>query len=107
MVDRSLTQKGRSMSASEGLIGCSNFSTRPIERVGEFVEVVPGIVVTLMENDSISYRCTMLVNIFDSRAYDIAHLYSSRTLTESSAVEDIRFHPVNLRSLRFNAEYKF
>ena len=107
MVDRFLTQKVGSMRAPEGLIGYSDFLTRPIERVVEFVEVVPGIVVTLMENDSISYRCTMLVNIFDSRAYDIAHLYSSRTLTESSAVEDIRFHPVNPRSLRFNAEYKF
>ena len=49
MVDHSLNQKGRSMSASEGLIGYSNFSTRPIERVGEFVEVVPGIVATLVE----------------------------------------------------------
>ena len=34
---RSLTQKGSSKSASEGLVGYSDFSTRPIERVGEFV----------------------------------------------------------------------
>ena len=95
------------MSISEGLISYSDFSTTPIERVGEFVKVVPGIVATLVENDGISYPCTTLVNIFDARAYDIAYLYSSRTLMESSAVEDIRFHPVNPRSLRFNAEYKF
>ena len=31
---------------SEGLVGYSDFSTRPIERVGEFVEVVPGMVAT-------------------------------------------------------------
>ena len=43
---RSLTQKGSSKSASEGLVGYSDFSTRPIERVGEFVEVVPGMVAT-------------------------------------------------------------
>ena len=49
MVDRSLAQKGRNMSASEGLIGYSGFAIRPIERVGEFVEVVPGIVATLVE----------------------------------------------------------
>ena len=107
MVDRPLTQKGRSMSASEGLIGYSDFAISPIERVGEFVEVVPGIVATLVENDIIPYPCTTLVNIFDARAYDIAHWYSSRTQPESSAVEDIHFHPVNPRSLRFNAEYKF
>lgn len=107
MVDRSLTPKGRSMSASEGLIGYSVFSTRPIERVGESAEVVPGIVATLVENDGISYPCTTLVNIFDARAYDIAHWYSSRTLTESSAVEDIHFRPVNPRSLIFNVQYKF
>ncbi len=41
---RSLAQKGISKSASEGLVGYSDFSTRPIERVGEFVEVVPGMV---------------------------------------------------------------
>ena len=107
MVDRSLTQKGRSMSPSEGLIGYSVFSTRPIDRVGESAEVVPRIVATLVENDGVSYPCTTLVNIFDARAYDIAHWYSSRTQPESSAVEDIHFHPVNPRSLRFNAEYKF
>lgn len=107
MVDRSLTPKGRSMSASEDLIGYSVFSTRPIERVGESAEVVPGIVATLVENDGISYSCTTLVNIFDARAYDIAHWYSSRTLTESSAVEDIHFRPVNPRSLIFNVQYKF
>ena len=43
---RSLAQKGSSKSASEGLVGYSDFSTRPIERVGEFVEVVPGMVAT-------------------------------------------------------------
>ena len=77
MADRSLTQKGRSMSISEGLIGYSDFSTTPIERVGEFVEVVSGIVATLVENDIISYPCTTLVNIFDARAYNNAHWYSS------------------------------
>ncbi len=43
---RSLGQKGRSFSASQGLVGYADFSTRPIERVGEFVEVVPGMVAT-------------------------------------------------------------
>lgn len=43
---RSLAQKGVSFSASQGLVGYSDFSTRPIERVGEFVEVVPGMVAT-------------------------------------------------------------
>ena len=41
-----LTQKGSALSASEGLVGYSDFSTRPLQRVGELVEVVPGMVAT-------------------------------------------------------------
>ena len=43
---RALTQKGTALSASEGLVGYSDFSTRPLQRVGELVEVVPGMVAT-------------------------------------------------------------
>ena len=42
----SLSQKGTAMSAAEGLVGYSDFSTRPLSRVGELVEVVPGMVAT-------------------------------------------------------------
>jgi len=38
------TQKGKAISASEGLVGYADFDTRPLERVGELVEVVPGMV---------------------------------------------------------------
>ena len=43
---RALKQRGSSVSASEGVVGYSDFSTRPMQRVGEFVEVVPGMVAT-------------------------------------------------------------
>jgi hypothetical protein len=43
---RAETQKGRAGSASEGLVGYADFSTRPLQRVGELVEVVPGMVAT-------------------------------------------------------------
>lgn len=43
---RAQTQKGRAISASEGLVGYADFETRPLERVGELVEVVPGMVAT-------------------------------------------------------------
>ena len=43
---RASSQKGSATSASEGLVGYADFSTRPTQRVGELVEVVPGMVAT-------------------------------------------------------------
>ena len=43
---RALKQKGEAQSASSGLVGYSDFRTRPLQRVGELVEVVPGMVAT-------------------------------------------------------------
>ncbi len=43
---RAETQKGHARSASQGLVGFADFSTRPLQRVAELVEVVPGMVAT-------------------------------------------------------------
>ncbi len=43
---RAEAQQGVARSASEGLVGYGDFSTRPLSRVGELVEVVPGMVAT-------------------------------------------------------------
>ena len=43
---RATEQKGIAMSASEGLVGYADFETRPLQRVGELVEVLPGMVAT-------------------------------------------------------------
>lgn len=43
---RSLQLIGTADSASQGVIGYADFSTRPIARVGELVEVVPGMIAT-------------------------------------------------------------
>ena len=43
---RAASQKGTARSASEGLVGYADFETRPLQRVGELVEVVPGMVAT-------------------------------------------------------------
>ena len=43
---RNESQQGTALSSSEGLVGYSDFSTRPLQRVGELVEVVPGMVAT-------------------------------------------------------------
>ena len=79
----------------------------------------------LIEDDSISYPSTTLVNtaigyefedwawgldffnIFDADDYDIAYWYSSRLELESSPVEDVHFHPANPRSVRMRIEYRF
>lgn len=46
MWGRSEGQKGTALSASEGLVGYADFSTRPLSRVGELLEVIPGMVAT-------------------------------------------------------------
>ncbi len=43
---RAVEQNGNVLSASEGLVGYNDFDTRPMQRVGELVEVVPGMVAT-------------------------------------------------------------
>jgi outer membrane receptor protein involved in Fe transport len=43
---RSLQLLGNTDSASKGVVGYADFSTRPIARVGELVEVVPGMIAT-------------------------------------------------------------
>ncbi len=43
---RSLLLLGSADSASQGTVGYADFSTRPLARVGELVEVVPGMIAT-------------------------------------------------------------
>ena len=43
---RSLQQLGSAGAASQGVVGYDDFSTRPFARVGELVEVVPGMIAT-------------------------------------------------------------
>ena len=43
---RAERQKGHAKSASQGLVGFADFSTRPLQRIGELTEVVPGMVAT-------------------------------------------------------------
>ncbi len=43
---RSLQLLGNTDSASKGIVGYSDFSTRPLARVAELVEVVPGMIAT-------------------------------------------------------------
>ena len=43
---RAQAQTGSAKSASEGLVGYADFETRPLQRPGELVEVVPGMVAT-------------------------------------------------------------
>ena len=43
---RALDQNGTAVSASSGLVGYADFEFRPLQRVGELVEVVPGMVAT-------------------------------------------------------------
>ena len=43
---RAQQQIGTATSASDGLVGYDDFTTRPMLRVGELVEVIPGMVAT-------------------------------------------------------------
>ena len=43
---RKQQQIGRVFSAAEGLVGYEDFKVRPIQRIGELAEVVPGMIAT-------------------------------------------------------------
>ncbi|MEO1137189.1 MAG: TonB-dependent receptor, partial [Pseudomonadota bacterium] len=43
---RALTMIGRASAGSEGIVGYSDFERRPLLRVGELVEVIPGLIAT-------------------------------------------------------------
>lgn len=43
---RAINQLGIALTASEGTVGRADFDTRPLQRVGELLEVVPGLIVT-------------------------------------------------------------
>lgn len=43
---RSLSLNGEAVAATEGVVGYADFEDRPISRVGELVEVIPGVVAT-------------------------------------------------------------
>ncbi len=43
---RATKKRGIARSATEGAVGFADFSTRPFQRVGELVEVVPGMIAT-------------------------------------------------------------
>lgn len=43
---RALPQIGQALSATQGVIGYEDFRDRPLSRVGELVETVPGVIAT-------------------------------------------------------------
>ena len=48
-----------------------------------------------------------LLNAFDSEDADITYFYESQLAGEAAPVEDIHFHPVEPRQLRFSVRYRF
>lgn len=47
------------------------------------------------------------LNLFDSDDHDIDYLYESQLQSESSAVEDVHYHPIEPRTLRVKVAYAF
>ena len=59
------------------------------------------------KHDKFLYKLSVL-NLFDSRDHDIDYLYESRLQGEAlSGYEDIHFHPIEPRTLRFMIAYMF
>lgn len=48
-----------------------------------------------------------LLNAFDSKDADITYFYESQLAGEAASVEDIHFHPVEPRQVRFSLRYRF
>jgi outer membrane cobalamin receptor len=69
---------------------------------------------TTLVNAEIGYRLTdkldvslSVFNLFDDDGNDITYFYESRLPAEPAPVEDVHFHPVEPRTLRATANWKF
>ena len=68
---------------------------------------------TTVYNMSIGYEVgswsfgAELLNVFDAEDNDIAYWFESRLPGEAAAVEDVHFHPVQPRSVRFSVRRRF
>ncbi|MFC6440368.1 TonB-dependent receptor [Bowmanella sp. JS7-9] len=48
-----------------------------------------------------------VLNALNSRDHDIDYFYASRVVNEANEVEDVHFHPIEPRTLRFSVAYHF
>ena len=48
-----------------------------------------------------------VLNALNSRDHDIDYFYASRVANEANEVEDVHFHPIEPRTLRFSVAYHF
>jgi hypothetical protein len=69
---------------------------------------------TLLVNADVGYRFSGRVevvatvfNLFDAEDNDISYFYESQLPGEAAPVEDLHFHPVEPRTLRVTASYRF
>jgi len=69
---------------------------------------------TLLVNADVGYRFSdrfdlvaTVFNLFDAQDSDISYFYESQLPGESAPVSDIHFHPVEPRTLRVSASYRF
>ena len=86
---RAIDLVGAADSASEGIVGFDDLSTRPLLRVGELVEVVPGLIATQHAGGADPFEVSF--------KYAKARLYSSPDLSfADSHVEEMK--PYALKS---------
>jgi len=71
-------------------------------RVDQLVNVEAGLYLTANLDVSLS-----VLNLFDDDGTDISYFYESRLPGEATPVEDIHFHPVEPRTLRATATWRF
>ena len=48
-----------------------------------------------------------VLNLLDSNDQDIAYYYASRISSQAAAIEDIHYHPIEPRTVRFEVKYSF
>lgn len=48
-----------------------------------------------------------ILNLFDSNDQDIAYYYASKITSQAAAIEDIHYHPIEPRTVRFEVKYSF
>ncbi|NIB38278.1 TonB-dependent receptor [Pseudomaricurvus alkylphenolicus] len=84
------------------------FGERPLEESGDITSDS-----TTVANLRLGYKRGPLtleadvLNLFDSNDHDIDYFYESRLSNEVNAVEDVHYHPLEPRTVRVSAKYRY
>ncbi len=85
-----------------------HFGPRTLDSFGDIESDSLTVVNTQISREWQNWTLTLqALNLFDSDDHDIDYYYASQLADETSSVEDNHFHPIEPRTLRVKASYRF